>query len=96
MTLFPCPCCGYRTLEEPASGTFDICPICYWEDDNVQLADPDRAGGANAVSLREAQRNFAEYGASELRFRSCVRRPAPGDVRDPAWVIAPDRIQRSD
>ena len=32
----PCPCCGYLVFDEPV-GSFDICPICDWEDDDVQL-----------------------------------------------------------
>ena len=38
--LYTCPCCGYKTLEECSPGTFEICPICFWEDDNVQFEDP--------------------------------------------------------
>ncbi len=26
-----CLCCGYRTIKE--RGIFEICPICFWEDD---------------------------------------------------------------
>ncbi len=26
-----CLCCGYRTL--PARGDYDICPVCFWEDE---------------------------------------------------------------
>lgn len=37
--LFPCPCCGLRTLTEeynPDEGTgYDICPYCNWEDDGT-------------------------------------------------------------
>jgi hypothetical protein len=51
---YPCPCCGFVTLGEPA-GSFAICAICGWEDDLVQLRDPNRTGGANARSLRQAQ-----------------------------------------
>ena len=33
MTKFnPCPCCGSRTLEKLAPGTYQICPVCFWED----------------------------------------------------------------
>ncbi|MBQ6093927.1 MAG: hypothetical protein IJL09_00855, partial [Lachnospiraceae bacterium] len=28
---FRCPCCGFYTLEEV--GTYEVCPVCYWEDD---------------------------------------------------------------
>lgn len=37
--LFPCPCCGFKTLTErfnPKEGTgYDICPYCNWEDDGT-------------------------------------------------------------
>lgn len=35
---FPCPCCWYKTFDAEPDGSFDICPVCFWEDDNVQLA----------------------------------------------------------
>jgi hypothetical protein len=28
-----CPVCGYLTLDE--RNTFDICGICFWEDDGI-------------------------------------------------------------
>lgn len=56
--LFTCPCCGYKTLSEQPPGTFEICQICWWEDDNIQFDDPDYIGGANGDSLRMCQRKF--------------------------------------
>jgi hypothetical protein len=82
---YTCPCCGYKTLEEEPPGTYAICPICFWEDDGVQFEDPDYPGGANTVSLREAQRNFAAFGACEREMLEHVRRPTRADVRDPTW-----------
>ena len=35
-----CPCCENNTLYEKPPGTFEICPICNWEDDEVQYNDP--------------------------------------------------------
>lgn len=49
----PCPCCGYRTIDEP--GSYEICENCGWEDDPVQSKDPDYAGGANQESLNAAR-----------------------------------------
>ena len=69
-----CPCCGYLTLEE-AKGDFDICPVCFWEDDPVQNENPDFGGGANHVSLNEAKRNYINIGASDERFIEYVREP---------------------
>jgi len=51
---FPCPACGFLTFSE-APGSYDICDVCGWEDDNVQLAHPCFGGGANSESLVEAQ-----------------------------------------
>lgn len=46
-----CPVCGqYRFTEK-----YDICDICGWENDPVQLADETFAGGANEMSLTEAR-----------------------------------------
>lgn len=80
---YTCPCCGYKTLTEPPPGTYDICPICYWEDDAVQFDDPDYAGGVNTVSLRQAQINFLKSGASESKFLRIVRDSKDMYERDP-------------
>ncbi len=82
---FPCPCCGYKTLDDKPDGTYNICPVCFWEDDGVQFSNPDYSGGANRVSLREAQRNFLKYGASEEKFLSNVRKPNKNEARDSNW-----------
>jgi hypothetical protein len=81
---YPCPCCGYLTFEEPP-GSYEICPICFWEDDLVQLAFPDMAGGANKVSLIEGQRNFDSFRACERRLIGHVRKPARNELRDRFW-----------
>ncbi len=31
MEKYQCLCCGCKTLE--SRGKFDICPVCFWEDD---------------------------------------------------------------
>jgi rubrerythrin len=33
---YPCPGCGYLVFDEPP-GSYEICPICFWEDDLAQL-----------------------------------------------------------
>ncbi|MGZ7108968.1 MAG: CPCC family cysteine-rich protein [Methanobacterium sp.] len=52
---FQCPCCGNFSLLEKPPGTYEICPICNWEDDIVQYNDPDYSGGANKNSLNESR-----------------------------------------
>ena len=58
-TLLKCPCCGYRTLQE--RGIYEICPVCYWEDDGTQ--ESAEYSGPNHVTLAEARASFAQYGA---------------------------------
>lgn len=58
MKKYKCPCCGFYTLNEEPPGTYEICPICNWEDDIVQYNDPDYEGGANIISLNEFRKQF--------------------------------------
>jgi len=81
---FTCPCCGYRTLSG-FPGSYEICDVCFWEDDPVQLLDPGYAGGANRLSLIECQANYASLGGTEDRFVSHVRPPLGNEDRDPEW-----------
>jgi anaerobic ribonucleoside-triphosphate reductase len=54
--LLPCPCCGSRELT--GLGEYEICPVCGWEDDPVQSADPNFGGGANKESLNECRASW--------------------------------------
>jgi len=63
--LHACPCCGSSALHEPPPGTFQICPVCGWEDDNVQFDDPTCEGGANQISLNRARANFLATGRAD-------------------------------
>jgi Cysteine-rich CPCC len=81
---YPCPVCGYLVLDEPP-GSFAICPICFWEDDIVQLGFPLMAGGANRLSLHQAQQEFMRSGACEFRLTGHVRPATASDKRDAAW-----------
>ncbi len=69
-----------------------VCPICYWEDDALQLEFATTlAGGANGPTLLQAQRVYQDNGACELEMLAHVRPPGPGDWRDPTWrPIDPD------
>jgi len=85
MIRFACPCCGYKTFSHEPDGSYEICKVCFWEDDPVQLKRPDYEGGANKVSLRQAQKNFQEFGACEKEMVKRVRKPTPDETRDESW-----------
>lgn len=48
-----CPVCRSSWFDE--KGSYEICPVCCWEDDPVQSRDPYLTGGANEFSLMESQ-----------------------------------------
>lgn len=75
-----CPCCGYLTLGE--RGGFEICAVCFWEDDGQDEHDADivRGGPNGALSLSAARRNFDAVGACEERHIYNVRPPTPDEV----------------
>lgn len=84
MEKYTCPCCGYRTLDDEHE--YDICPICFWEDDYLQFKDVDLEGSANhGISLRQAQKNYLEYGACDRTMLRHVRKLNEEDVRDQDW-----------
>jgi hypothetical protein len=74
---YPCPGCGFLVFGEPP-GSFAICPVCGWENDNVQFEDPHFWGGANGISLAEHRQGVVS------RFPPSVREHG-GFRRDPGW-----------
>ncbi|SNT30419.1 Cysteine-rich CPCC [Asanoa hainanensis] len=73
---YACPCCGYLTLDE--RGMYEICPVCFWDDDGQDDHDADRIrGGPNrGLSLTMAREHFIRVGASEPRRLPHVRPPS--------------------
>ncbi|MDI9877763.1 CPCC family cysteine-rich protein [Flectobacillus rivi] len=82
---FACPCCGHKTFTEKPNGTYDICDVCFWEDDPIQFNDPNYEGGANSTSLKQAQKNFLEFGASDHELRQYVRPPSKEEPKEKGW-----------
>ena len=74
----PCPCCGCITL--PEQGQYDICPVCFWEDDPTQSMDEGLEYGANKVSLKAARKNYLAFGACEEEMLMHVRKPFPEEL----------------
>lgn len=79
-----CPCCGYVTLDE--LGHYDICEVCWWEDDGQDNDDADRVwGGPNTDSLTKARVNFILYGTNHPK-------EGPPTVVNPAATFARGRV----
>jgi len=85
-TRFPCPCCGFLTHDE-GPGDFEFCAVCGWQDDLSQLRFVTNAGGANRLSLEDAQKVF---------LAAPLPSAANGYDRDPKWRAldrATDKIE---
>ena len=54
---FKCPVCGKYTFQS-GPGSYEICPVCGWEDDKAQYKDPNLKGGANKLSLKEYKEQY--------------------------------------
>lgn len=57
-----CPCCNFPTLSE--RGVYEICTVCWWEDDgqNEDSADHVWGGPNGPYSLAKACANFQKHG----------------------------------
>lgn len=77
-----CPCCGFRTLA--TRGDYEICAVCFWEDEGQDEEDADVVyGGANGdLSLTMARANYRALGASSRRVLPHVRPPLPEEIPD--------------
>jgi Cysteine-rich CPCC len=77
---YPCPCCGYLTLG--SRGNYEICDVCFWEDDGHDDHNDGRLfGGPNGgVTLAAARRNFETFGACDERSIYRVRPPEPAEI----------------
>ena len=60
--MLKCLCCGYLTIQQ--RGGYEICPVCFWEDDGSQ--ELDQTSGPNHMTLREARENFVRVGACSV------------------------------
>lgn len=68
-----CPCCGFLSLR--ARGQYDICRVCFWEDDGVERRE--QYSHANHATLAEAQHSFARIGATSEAMRQHVLADGP-------------------
>jgi hypothetical protein len=78
--MIACPCCGRATLT--ARGAYQICPVCFWEDDGQDTKDADvMRGGPNQVSLRDGRKNYLRTGSSRDKDLGAVRPPTREEVQ---------------
>lgn len=77
---YRCPCCHYKTLHGRAG--YEICKVCFWEDDGQDDHDAAevRDGPNGSLSLVQARLNFVAFGVSDQKFISNVRKPLSDEL----------------
>lgn len=63
-----CPVCNQHEFDH--DDDYDICPICGWENDGIQNANPNFKGGANPMSLNEAKAEFRETKCRLVKYKT--------------------------
>jgi len=61
--MIKCPVCGEYEFEKRSD--YDVCDVCGWENDGLQMKNPDYRGGANAESLNEAKAEWESQNKKE-------------------------------
>lgn len=62
-----CPVCGEYKFPDFAS--FDICPICGWEDNGVDLDDENGGWGTNGKTIFQVKKEFEEKRKKDPKYR---------------------------
>jgi hypothetical protein len=68
--LTQCDCCDYFSV---SGEDYEICSVCYWEQDSFGIKGLDEESGANhGLTLREGQANFVALSVCQACFKDNV------------------------
>jgi len=66
-----CLCCNYLSLL--TKDDFEICEICYWEDDPLTKEVNKISSINHGLTLEDAKKNFVKFGAVEQKYIDQVK-----------------------
>ncbi|WP_418632343.1 CPCC family cysteine-rich protein [Ruthenibacterium lactatiformans] len=79
--MYQCLCCGCYTLPVPPEDAIAyICPVCFWENDVFIKSDNEPSDENHGLTLQQARKNYAEYGACCLEMKQHTRRPTEDET----------------
>ncbi len=83
MEKFQCPCCGCLTLDERFG--YEICPVCFWEDDckkdrSLDINSPSAAN--HDLTIARARENLRKFGACSEDMAKNTRLPEESEITD--------------
>ena len=58
-----CPVCGQHTFKLE----YELCPVCEWQQDNIQEDDPAFSGGANILCLKDFKAEWLAKSSERTR-----------------------------
>lgn len=71
-----CPCCTYLTLSNKTWGSYEICPVCFWQNDLLCIEDPSYCSPLNeGTTLSQAKTNHIRFGAFKEDIVHLTRLP---------------------
>lgn len=91
MNRHHCIICGYLTLESRCE--YEVCEICYWEDDLLFEGSDDWSPANGDLRISEAQANFLQFGACHSNVARFTRPPSIQDVRVEGWKPLPRALE---
>jgi hypothetical protein len=80
-TKFICTVCGHKTLQ--TKGHYEICPVCFWEDEgDIEDFSQPTYGPNGSLSVEKARINYELFGAVNKKFAVNVRPPLAEELVD--------------
>ncbi len=76
---YPCQCCEYFTIRNPKTHGYELCEVCFWEDDR-DIKTADEEGELNGISLNEAKTNFKLFKVYDAGSVDFCRDPLPEEL----------------
>lgn len=90
LKLYACPCCGANSLTE--RGAWDICPVCWWEDDGTENDEASLyfSGPNNGLQLTAARINFIQHGIYNPERQDLLKKALPFKLFDQGRIFKID------